>query len=64
MILDILLLIIILACLGCFGFGWQTGVIAPASPVGIVLLVVVVLLFLGLIGPHFWTPYPAPPTVR
>lgn len=64
MLLDILLLIVIVACLGGVGWGWHSGTVLPASPIGIILVIVVIALLFGLIGPHFWGPYPAPPTVR
>lgn len=54
MLLDILLILLILAALGGFGWGWHSGTVLPASPIGIVLVIIVVLLLVGLIGPHYW----------
>lgn len=59
MLLDILLIILILAALGGFGWGWRSGTVLPASPIGILLVVVVILLIFGLLVPHYWGPYPA-----
>lgn len=65
MILDIILLIILLIAIGGFTAGWRSGVALPASPVGIALVVIIVLLLLGLIGPHYlWGPAYAPPPVQ
>jgi len=44
----LIVLIILLLCGG--GWGWQTGHVA-VNPLGIILLVVLVLLLFGLLGP-------------
>jgi hypothetical protein len=59
MLLDIILLILLIGCLGGFGWGWGAGSLTFGSPLGMILVVVIILLLAGLFVPHYWGPYPA-----
>jgi NhaP-type Na+/H+ or K+/H+ antiporter len=61
MILDIILIILLLAVIGTFAGGWRSGTLPPASPAGIILVVLIIALLLGVIWPHFWYGPVAPP---
>jgi hypothetical protein len=52
--MDIILLILIIVLIGGGGWGYRTGYVG-ANPIGLILLVVVIVLVVGLLGPFHYS---------
>ena len=57
MLLDVILIVLLLMVLGGYGWSWRDGGLSPASPLGILLVILIVFLIAGLIVPRVWLGY-------